>query len=90
MSRSIHIHIHRARDAFEESKHPRASSGKFGSGGSGNASGSELAERHTAHAAKYAAARKKAVAAGNSKAALEASKQENYHLQQAKEAKEKK
>lgn len=29
----VHVHNHRTRDAWEESKHPRADDGKFGSGG---------------------------------------------------------
>ncbi len=39
MSKTIHIHIHRApaKDAWEESKHKRAANGQFGSGGGGAA-----------------------------------------------------
>lgn len=37
MTKTIHIHIHSAKtaDAWEESKHPRAANGQFGSGGGG-------------------------------------------------------
>lgn len=39
MTKQVHIHIYRtkAADAFEESKHPRAANGQFGSGGGGGA-----------------------------------------------------
>lgn len=39
MTKQVHVHIYRtkAADAFEESKHPRAANGQFGSGGGGGA-----------------------------------------------------
>lgn len=30
----LHLHLHSTKDAFEESKHPRADNGRFGEGGS--------------------------------------------------------
>lgn len=77
-------------DDFKESDHPRTGDGKFGSG-AGKKSGGErhytsgpsLKENHIAHAKAAAAERKKAVEKGNSKAALEASKKENFHLEEA-------
>ena len=47
MTRHIHIHIHRssAKDAWNESDHPRAANGQFGSGGGGKSSGGSK-EKH--------------------------------------------
>lgn len=78
MSKTIHIHIHRAKtgDNWEESKHKRASNGQFGSGGGGGATAKPAAK--SAPAAKPAIAVKYATSGSSALARLQA--QSNAHL----------
>lgn len=55
-----HIHIH-FRDAFEESKHPRAENGKFGAGGASKEIHQHMAEFHGKEASKSLSARQHAL-----------------------------
>lgn len=76
MSKTIHIHIHRApaKDSWEESKHKRASNGQFGSGG--GAAAKPAAK--SASAPKPAIAVKQANRGSSALAQLQA--QSNAHL----------
>lgn len=77
MSKTIHIHIHRApaKDAWEESKHKRATNGQFGSGGGGAAA---KPAAKSASAPKPAIAVKQANRGSSALAQLQA--QSNAHL----------
>ena len=78
-------------DAFSEGDHPRASDGKFGSGGGGKKSGGAPSKEVASHMAKFHGngaseamqAREKYKAAGNHEAAEKAHGDYLYHAERA-------